>query len=491
MSRTENLSRHEQLRLDYLHTNYYYLNANEKEEYNYLRQKARGRSDVAQQTSRKASAKATVQVSSEDSRTDSSGLLPKYPGKGAFRRKQKQAPTSSQEEQAKKASMQASSESMRTDSSGLLPEYPGKNSLSRSQKNSRPSSKQEKKKPSSKTYTRFNLKRVLMWFLIFVILVVSGMLFMFFKGLNTSRPGNLKAADVEYFDGHDTRDGINILVLGTDGRIGDKSTETRTDSIMVLNVGNKDHKMKLVSFMRDTLIHIDGVSNSYTEPTDDDYYDQKLNAAYTLGEQDNHRGAEAVRQALKDNFDLDIKYYALVDFNTFATAIDTLFPNGVFMDAKFSTIDGEKVTEVEVPDDLNMKDGVVPTQIIKVGRQHMDGRTLLNYARFRKDDEGDFGRTRRQQEVLTAVMQQIKDPTKLFTGSEAIGKVFALTSTNVPQSFLWTQGLSLVLDSRNGIERLTIPELGDWTDTYDMYGGQGLLIDFEAYKERLQQMGLR
>ena len=491
MSRTENLSRHEQLRLDYLHTNYYYLNANEKEEYNYLRQKARGRSDVAQQTSRKASAKATVQASSEDSRTDSSGLLPKYPGKGAFRRKQKQAPTSSQEEQAKKASMPASSEPMRTDSLGLLPEYPGENSLSRSQKNSRPSSKQEKKKPNSKTYTRFNLKRVLMWFLIFVILVVSGMLFMFFKGLNTSRPGNLKAADVEYFNGHDTRDGINILVLGTDGRIGDKSTETRTDSIMVLNVGNKDHKMKLVSFMRDTLIHIDGVSNSYTEPTDDDYYDQKLNAAYTLGEQDNHRGAEAVRQALKDNFDLDIKYYALVDFNTFATAIDTLFPNGVFMDAKFSTIDGEKVTEVEVPDDLNMKDGVVPTQIIKVGRQHMDGRTLLNYARFRKDDEGDFGRTRRQQEVLTAVMQQIKDPTKLFTGSEAIGKVFALTSTNVPQSFLWTQGLSLVLDSRNGIERLTIPELGDWTDTYDMYGGQGLLIDFEAYKERLQQMGLR
>ena len=491
MSRTENLSRHDQLRLDYLHTNYYYLNANEKEEYNYLRQKARGLSDIAQQTSRKASAKATVQASSEDSRTDSSGLLPKYPGKGAFRRKEKQAPTSSQEEQAKKASMPASSEPMRTDSSGLLPEYPGKNSLSRSQKNSRPSSKQEKKKPNSKTYTRFNLKRVLMWFLIFVILVVSGMLFMFFKGLNTSRPGNLKAADVEYFNGHDTRDGINILVLGTDGRIGDKSTETRTDSIMVLNVGNKDHKMKLVSFMRDTLIHIDGVSNSYTEPTDDDYYDQKLNAAYTLGEQDNHRGAEAVRQALKDNFDLDIKYYALVDFNTFATAIDTLFPNGVFMDAKFSTIDGEKVTEVEVPDDLNMKDGVVPTQIIKVGRQHMDGRTLLNYARFRKDDEGDFGRTRRQQEVLTAVMQQIKDPTKLFTGSEAIGKVFALTSTNVPQSFLWTQGLSLVLDSRNGIERLTIPELGDWTDTYDMYGGQGLLIDFEAYKERLQQMGLR
>ena len=249
--------------------------------------------------------------------------------------------------------------------------------------------------------------------------------------------------------------------------------------------------MKLVSFMRDTLIHIDGVSNEYTDPSQADYYDQKLNSAYTIGEQNHNRGADYVRQMLKDNFDLDIKYYALVDFQTFATAIDTLFPNGVSMNAQFSTIDGEKVTEVEVPDDLNMKDGVVPNQTIKVGQQQMDGRTLLNYARFRKDDEGDFGRTRRQQEVLTAVFQQVKDPTKLFTGSEALGRVFALTSTNVPYSFLLTNGLSMAGDSRNGVERLTIPENGDWVDTYDMYGGQGLLIDFEAYKERLQQMGLR
>ena len=43
MRETENLSRHEQLRLDYLHTNYYYLNEHEKEEYNYLRQKSKGR----------------------------------------------------------------------------------------------------------------------------------------------------------------------------------------------------------------------------------------------------------------------------------------------------------------------------------------------------------------------------------------------------------------------------------------------------------------
>jgi len=185
------------------------------------------------------------------------------------------------------------------------------------------------------------------------------------------------------------------------------------------------------------------------------------------------------------------KYYALVDFQAFATAIDTLFPDGVTIDAKFSTLEGQPLTEATVGDDLHATETESPTQTIKVGKQQMNGSTLLNYARFRKDDEGDFGRTRRQQEVLTAVFQQVKDPTKLFTGSEALGKVFALTSTNVPYSFLLTNGLSMAGDSRNGVERLTIPENGDWVDTYDMYGGQGLLIDFEAYKERLQQMGLR
>ena len=88
----------------------------------------------------------------------------------------------------------------------------------------------------------------------------------------------------------------------------------------------------------------------------------------------------------------------MVDFETFAEAINTLFPDGVEITAKFGTVNGESVSSVEVPDDLNAKDGVVPNQTIKVGKQRMDGRTLLNYARFRKDDDGDYGRTKRQQQ---------------------------------------------------------------------------------------------
>ena len=438
MSKESNfLSHHERKRLEYLYSNFHYLNEREQLEYNYLIQKSQG---VYEETEplQQPEVAATEEVQGEIA--EPIGDLPVY---------------QSRSKKTKKKAVAATSD---------LP-----------------------KKPRRK----IRFKRVLKWIVLFFLLILGGMVFMFIKGLNSKPTGpDAKPAVVEEFNGKKARDGVNILILGTDGRIGEKSDETRTDSIIVVNVNNKDGKIKMVSFMRDTLVHIDGVSQQ-TDPDYPDYYDQKLNTAFTVGEQNNNQGAELVRQMLKDNFDIDIQYYAMVDFKTFATAIDTLFPNGVEMNAQFSTVDGEKVSEVEVPDDLNMKDGVVPQQTIKVGIQRMDGRTLLNYARFRKDDEGDFGRTRRQQEVMSAIMHQIKDPTKLFTGSEALGKVFAMTSTNVPFSFLLTNGIGLVGSAGKGIERVTIPENGDWVDAYDMYGGQGLLVDFDAYKKKLSQMGLR
>jgi transcriptional regulator PSR len=438
MSKESNfLSHHERKRLEYLYSNFHYLNEREQLEYNYLLQKSQGAYEETEPLQQPEVA-ATEEVQGEIA--EPIGDLPVY---------------QSRSKKTKKKAVAATSD---------LPKKPRK---------------------------KIRVKRILKWLALFFLLIIGGMVFMFVKGLNSKPAGkDAKPAVVEKFNGKKSRDGVNILILGTDGRIGEKSDETRTDSIMVVNVNNKEGKIKMVSFMRDTLVHIDGVSQQ-TDPDYPDYYDQKLNAAFTIGEQNNNQGAELVRQMLKDNFDIDIQYYAMVDFKTFATAIDTLFPNGVEMNAQFSTVDGEKVSEVEVPDDLNMKDGVVPQQTIKVGKQRMDGRTLLNYSRFRKDDEGDFGRTRRQQEVMSAIMHQIKDPTKLFTGSEALGKVFAMTSTNVPFSFLLTNGLGLVGSAGKGIERVTIPENGDWVDAYDMYGGQGLLVDFDAYKKKLYQMGLR
>ncbi len=98
----------------------------------------------------------------------------------------------------------------------------------------------------------------------------------------------------------------------------------------------------------DNLVYIDGYSKIINGKKQTD---NKLNVAYELGEQEGQKGAEMVRQVLKDNFDLDIKYYALVDFQAFATAIDTLFPDGVTIDAKFSTLEGQAILQKCAPNE--------------------------------------------------------------------------------------------------------------------------------------------
>lgn len=439
MTRENPLTHHEKLRYDYLLKNIHYLNDKEKREFSYLQDKLEGQKDSAEVFNPEAK---------EQLLSDSGIDLPTYANRS-------------------RSSRRSSGDQLETKI---------------------PKAKKQKKKRG------FRFKRLFAWLGMILLCVAVGMIFMFLKGFQSANPNSsngpkdAKAAQVEVFNGQDTRDGVNILILGTDGRIGQDSSETRTDSVMVLNVSGKDKKIKLVSFMRDNLVYIDGYSQVIDGQKQADH---KLNLAYELGEQEGKQGAEMVRKVLKDNFDLDIKYYALVDFQAFATAIDTLFPDGVTIDAQFSTLNGVPVTEATVGDDLHATATESPTQTIRVGKQQMNGSTLLNYARFRDDDEGDYGRTRRQQQVMTAVLQQIKDPTKLFTGSEALGKVFAMTSTNLPYTFLLTNGLSVLEGAQNGIEKLTVPELGDWVDDYDVYGGQSLRVDQAAYQTKLAQMGFR
>lgn len=481
-----NLSHHESLRLDYLQKNIHYLNQREREELFYLQDKLAGRFKMP---SNPSPPKQTSSVSSD--RTPEG--LPRFAGKENSVR----AGVSSKSPDAFAQAGQVSQSQLNRTPEGL-PQYEQPSRRSRGNKGARlkkagpvnqglapKKSKAKFKLPSKKT-----VKRVFLGLLAVLIAVIGVMIFRLFKGYNAAKsdPATAEAAKVEVFNGEKTKDGINILVLGTDVRAGQASGESRTDSIMVVNIGNSDKKVKIVSFMRDTLINIPGYSYEDGYET---YYDQKLNAAFSYGEQDNRQGAEAVRVALKKHFDLDIQYYAMVDFKTFAAAVDTIFPKGVKMDAKFSTVDGVAVDSVEVPDDLKMKDGLVPNQTIKVGEQYMDGRTLLNYARFRKDDEGDNGRVRRQQEVMAAILQQVKNPVKLFSGSEALGKVMGMTSTNVPYSFILSKGVGVLSDASNDIEQMTVPAMGDWIDEYDAYGGQALLIDFNKYQEKLAEEGFR
>lgn len=443
---TGNLTHHEELRLDYLRKNIYYLNDNEEQELHYLEQRAQGLVGPSRRASRPKPSYVDLPSYRKDherevypnSLADEDDILPAYPREERRRKQRRPKPKP------------------------MKKEIPAIEEIA-------PEPKIRKKGKKIKWFKR--IFKLAFWA---ILLTLVGMLFMFIKGYTSVD----HKAEAEAFQGQKSQDGVNILVLGTDNRDEDTPEMTRTDSIMVVNINNADKKIKMVSFMRDILVNIQ----------DNDY---KLNLAYTLGQQNGHRGAENLRQVLKENFGIEIQHYVMIDFSTFATAIDTIFPNGVQIDAKFSTIDGQVVSSVEVPDDLGFASGGSPYQTIQVGPQRMNGKTLLNYARYRSDDEGDYGRTRRQQEVMSAIMTQIKDPTKLFTGSEALGKVYALTPTTISPLFMLTNGLPAAMDASKGMVQTTIPENGDWIDGYDIYDGIGLQIDFEKYSQRLAELGFR
>ncbi|MDR1606523.1 MAG: LCP family protein [Streptococcaceae bacterium] len=417
------------LRIDYLRTNLKYLNDAELAEYNRLTGQR-----LTHQNQEQRQAQQTYQTESNQSRASDDTVYAKKQARHG--KKSKKAKSKQPKQQATKAT---------------------------------------KKKKGKKVGFWKKLGRLLV---LVLVLMIGFFIYGYHRG-KSKAPEGLKT---ETFNGVKSASGAtNILILGTDQRDFQTTGDARSDSIMVMQIGSKDKKVKLVSFMRDTLVYQPGVSQYGA--------DTKINVAYNIGEQDHHQGAEYMRQVLKENFNIDIRYYVLVNFNSFATVIDSLYPMGVKIDAKFSTINHQKVSSVDVPDDLNWTpEHQDPVQTIKTGKQRMDGRTLLNYARFRKDDEGDFGRTKRQQQVMQAIMSGVKNPLTLFTGSSALGTIKGVTSTDVSDLFILTHAPGLALDAAKGIESYTVPELGDWDDAYDQYGGLGLQIDFNKYQAKLKDL---
>lgn len=251
--------------------------------------------------------------------------------------------------------------------------------------------------------------------------------------------------ETQEFNGTASENGTkNILLLGSDTR---DNISGRSDSMMVLQVDGRG-KPKLVSFMRDMYVNIPGVGEN------------KLNAAYAYG------GADLVRQTLKENFGIDCRYYAMVDFQTFEKGVDALFPRGV-------QIDAEKDMSAYIDEPITK------------GPQRMNGHTLLNYARFRMDEEGDFGRVRRQQQVMQSVFGQLKNPLVLLRGPYAAGKIWGYLSTDMPNMFV-LGNLFNFAKAVGGIERLTLPVDGSWSYIDTANAGSALAVDTAQNAQAVQ-----
>jgi LCP family protein required for cell wall assembly len=202
---------------------------------------------------------------------------------------------------------------------------------------------------------------------------------------------------------------INILLLGVAGK--GKPGQNLTDTIMIANINLKTNQVALLSLPRDLYV---AVPNSGWQTKINAIYQSGLNSA-----NEEERAIEPLLKTIKSVTSLDIHYYTVLNFDGFKQVIDAL-------------------GGVNVANERDIYDARYPgpnysyeTFDLKKGFQHLDGETALKYARERHDDpEGDFGRAKRQQQILQSTKNNLFSPKTLFD-IFSVNKLFNALGENV------------------------------------------------------------
>ncbi|RSD29309.1 LCP family protein [Mesobacillus subterraneus] len=291
-------------------------------------------------------------------------------------------------------------------------------------------------------------------FLILFLLVGAAVLYSYFQyrsGVNDSAKSAEQNQQEYHFDGERDANGLtNILLLGSDAR-GDENS--RADTIMIASYNPDTGSYKLTSIMRDTYVDIPG------------YGKNKINAALALGGKNG--GPELLRQTIKENFEVSLQYYAIVDFEGFVRLVDEAFPEGV-----------------EVNVEKRMSKGIGVT--LEPGLQRLDGKHLLGYVRFRQDAVGDFGRVERQQNVIKEVGRQFASIQTLPKLPKLVGVVTPFINTNMDSGDILFMGKGLLSKDNRDIETMRIPVEGSF-ENQRVSAGAVLAIDLEANRQALKE----
>lgn len=291
-------------------------------------------------------------------------------------------------------------------------------------------------------------------FLVLLVFIVYGAI-KFVAGFNAAKKDAETSVVVKNFvPDADHEDVTNYLLLGIDTRDGEIS---RTDTIMVLSKNKNTGEFKLVSFMRDIYADIPG------------YQNYKINTAYYLGEKESEgNGVNLLKDTLNEMFGIPIHHYAIVDFKSFESLIDIIAPEGI---------------EIDVEKNMSKEIGVS----LKKGLHHLNGKELLGYARFRKDAEGDFGRVRRQQQVINAVKEQVLTPKNIVNLPEFAGAVKGYVTTDLKTTDEMKLALSVIKSSSSELEKLTIPVEDSFYFNSYSHAGSVIEIDKEQNKKALHE----
>jgi len=246
---------------------------------------------------------------------------------------------------------------------------------------------------------------------------------------------------------------FNVLMVGSDVRP-DEGGNGRSDSMMLVSYNRETNDIKIVSFMRDTWIAIPNREWN------------RINAAYAFG------GIGLAINTVNENFDLDIQNYAIVEFDGLKSIVDTLEGIDVWLTtAEIRKINsaggGERIPEVE-------------------GTYTLNGDQTLTHSRNRSTGDGDFGRTRRQRDVMMSILAKMKHslgPVKL---TRFITETLKYMDTNIKADTMFTLGLEVLGSGNSALSEARVPFDDTWS--YARKSGRSVVtIDLEENRKLLHE----
>ncbi len=289
--------------------------------------------------------------------------------------------------------------------------------------------------------------------IVLIILIAAGGVAWY--GLASSLYGRISYEETGGEESALRQDGVtNILLIGNDSR--ENGEDGRSDAMILLSISEKTRTVQMISFLRDMYVEIPGHDGN------------RLNAAYAYG------GPELLMETVRENFQIPVSRYVLVNFEAFANLVDAV--GGVDLELTSEEVEYVNGYLVEYNQLTGRPEGTDYLDTSRSGLIHLNGPQALAYTRNRYIGT-DFGRTERQRKVLSAVIGEL--PKALLTNpQEVLDGLLSNLTTNLTRG----EFLRLTLDAGKlftyDLQQGSVPVEGSYQNA-TIRGMAVLEVDFE------------
>lgn len=216
---------------------------------------------------------------------------------------------------------------------------------------------------------------------------------------------------------------FNVYISGIDVS-GAITTNSRSDVNIIMTVNPKTKKILLTTTPRDYYVEVPGISGGAKD---------KLTHAGIYG-------VDASIATLEELYDINITYYARVNFTSLVKIVDVL--GGVDVDSSYAfSAGGYQFTE---------------------GVNHLDGEKALAFSRERHSfADGDNQRGKNQEAVLTAILKKAMSPALLTNAGQLLDSVSDSVETNMTS------------DEMAGLINMQLADGSEWTVESEAATGTG------------------